>query len=277
MSATITTQNLAATLKGQFWFDALTIDMVESASPVASVRIADGKLGDNLCRFIVVQPDANNLYPRARNGEVGLLEGWSIAKAVNQIILESKDEPIKKAIIAIVDVPSQAYGRREEALGIHQALAASVSAYANARLNGHPVLALLTGKAMSGAFLAHGYQANQIFALDDPAVQVHAMGKAAAARITLRTEEQLDQLASDIPPMAYDLQSYTSLGMVEKVIKLKFTDTPDTEDIDNVSKVLADALTNIDPNDTSLSKRFNGINRAASRSVRKLLKEQWGN
>ncbi|PAW18516.1 hypothetical protein CKJ90_13610, partial [Klebsiella pneumoniae] len=31
--------------------------------------------------------------------------------------------PVKRPIVAVIDVPSQAYGRREEAFGIHQALA----------------------------------------------------------------------------------------------------------------------------------------------------------
>ena len=49
------------------------------------------------------------------------------------------------------------------------------------------MIALLVGKAMSGAFLAHGYQANRIVALRDPGVMVHARGKESAARVTLRT------------------------------------------------------------------------------------------
>ena len=117
----------------------------------------------------------------------------------------------KRPIIAIVDVPSQAYGRREEALGIHQALAAAADSYARARLAGHPVIALLVGKAMSGAFLAHGYQANRLIALRDPGVMVHAMGKASAARVTLRSVEELEALAASVPPMAYDIDSYASL------------------------------------------------------------------
>ena len=36
--------------------------------------------------------------------------------------------------------------------------------------------------AHTGAFLAHGYQANRILALDAPGTMVHAMGKEAAAR-----------------------------------------------------------------------------------------------
>ena len=85
----------------------------------------------------------------------------------------------KRPIVAIVDVKSQAYGYREEMLGIHLACAAAVDAYASARDAGHPVIALIVGPAMSGAFLAHGYQANRIVALDAPGTMVHAMGKEA--------------------------------------------------------------------------------------------------
>ena len=44
---------------------------------------------------------------------------------------------------------------------------------------------------MSGAFLAHGYQANRILALDAEGIAVHAMGKEAAARVTRRSVEGL--------------------------------------------------------------------------------------
>ncbi|MDP0977954.1 biotin-independent malonate decarboxylase subunit gamma, partial [Klebsiella pneumoniae] len=78
--------------------------------------------------------------------------------------------------------------------GIHLALAAAADAYAAARLAGHPVIGLIVGRAMSGALLAHGYQANRLLALDDADVMVHAMGKAAAARVTLRSVADLERL-----------------------------------------------------------------------------------
>ncbi|WP_277343656.1 biotin-independent malonate decarboxylase subunit gamma, partial [Pseudomonas viridiflava] len=90
----------------------------------------------------------------------------------------------------------------------------AVDSYARARLAGHPEIGLLAGKAMSGAFLAHGYQANRLIALRDPGVTVQAMGKASAARVTLRSVEELEKLASTIPPMAYDIDNYTSLGLL---------------------------------------------------------------
>jgi malonate decarboxylase gamma subunit len=42
-------------------------------------------------RFIAVVPDANNHYPRAAKGEVGLLEGWTLAKVVNETIAADAD------------------------------------------------------------------------------------------------------------------------------------------------------------------------------------------
>ncbi|MFC6671537.1 biotin-independent malonate decarboxylase subunit gamma [Marinobacterium aestuariivivens] len=264
-----------ASTRGRTWFDALTGDMPRRESPVPSLRIADGEIAGRACRFLVVQADPNNRYPRARRGEVGLLEGWGLAEAIDEVIRTDAGSPVKRALIAVVDVPSQAYGRREEALGIHQALAAAVSAYARARLAGHPVISLLVGKAMSGAFLAHGYQANCIFALADSGVQVHAMGKAAAARVTLRSEEELDRLAADVPPMAYDLDSYASLGLLESLIEVESADAPTAADVERVQAVLTNALHTIEPGDTSLARRLNGRNREASRRVRQLLREQW--
>jgi malonate decarboxylase gamma subunit len=226
-------------------------------------------VGEQAVRFIAVVTDAQNRFPRARNGEVGLLEGWGLAKAVDEAI-EKGD---KRPIIAIVDVPSQAYGRREEALGIHQALAAAADSYARARLAGHPVIALLVGKAMSGAFLAHGYQANRMIALRDPGVMVHAMGKASAARVTLRSVEELEALASSVPPMAYDIDSYASLGLLWETLSVSQIEQPTADDVTRVSDCLLHAIEDIHSPD--LKGRLGASNRAASSHVRQLLREQW--
>lgn len=239
----------------------------------ASLRVIDGELDNRLARFIAVVPDAHNPFPRARNGEVGLLEGWGLAKAVSEAVELDRDGE-KRAIVAVIDVPSQAYGRREEALGIHQALAGAVQAYAQARLAGHPVIGLLVGKAMSGAFLAHGYQAQRLIALDDSGVMVHAMGKAAAARITLRSVEQLEALAAEVPPMAYDLASYASLGLLWRRLSVDNADSPGPADLARVRACLAEAVRDIGTS-TDLSARLNGEHRSASREVRARLRSQW--
>ncbi|KTC14149.1 biotin-independent malonate decarboxylase subunit gamma [Pseudomonas marginalis ICMP 9505] len=258
-------------MRGLQWFNALS----NGATPVdglpASLKVADGVLGEHAVRFIAVVTDEHNRFPRARNGEVGLLEGWGLAKAVDAAIERGDQRPI----IAIVDVPSQAYGRREEALGIHQALAAAADSYARARLAGHPVIALLVGKAMSGAFLAHGYQANRLIALRDPGVMVHAMGKASAARVTLRSVEELEALAASVPPMAYDIDSYASLGLLWETLSVSQIEQPSADDVARVGDCLANAIKDVQAGGSDLRGRLGAANRAASSHVRELLREQW--
>jgi malonate decarboxylase gamma subunit len=261
--------------RGLHWFQALSAGCTEVSGLPASLKVADGRLGERPARYIAVVADPANPFVRARQGEVGLLEGWGLAKAVDEAVEQDKGAAHKRVLIAIVDVPSQAYGRREEALGIHQALAGAADSYARARLAGHPVLALLVGKAMSGAFLAHGYQANRLIALRDPGVQVHAMGKASAARVTLRSVEALEALAASVPPMAYDIDSYASLGLLWKTLSVTDIEQPTADDLGVVQDCLIQALADIAATGRDLSSRLGADNRAASSRVRQLLREQW--
>jgi malonate decarboxylase gamma subunit len=241
----------------------------------ASVKVADASLGGQTVRLLAVVADPDNRFPRARNGEVGLLEGWGLAKAVDDAIEADREASAKRALIAIVDVPSQAYGRREEALGIHQALAGAADSYARARLAGHPVIGLLVGKAMSGAFLAHGYQANRLIALRDPGVMVHAMGKASAARVTLRSVEELEALAASVPPMAYDIDSYASLGLLWETLSVEQIEQPSATDLARATDCLQQAINDVAGAPRNLDSRLGASNRAASSHVRQLLRAQW--
>ena len=261
--------------RGLNWFQALAGTVQPLTGLPASLRVADGELAGQAVRYLAVVADEQNPFPRARGGEVGLLEGWGLAQAVDDAIEADRDEPHKRALIAIVDVPSQAYGRREEAYGIHQALAGAVDAYARARLAGHAVIGLLVGKAMSGAFLAHGYQANRLIALRDTGVMVHAMGKAAAARITLRNVEDLERLAADVPPMAYDLDNYASLGLLSEILDVQQAAQPTASDLAQVQDALNRALAAVAHAPRDLSNRLGASNRAASTRVRELLRAQW--
>ncbi len=261
--------------RGATWLAALTGGAAPRAGFPPSVRVVDATLAGTPCRYIAVLPDAANPYPRARTGEVGLVEGWALAQAVHEAIDADRDGP-KRSIVAVVDVSSQAYGRREEAFGIHQSLAGAAGAYAQARLAGHPVIGLIVGKAMSGAFLAHGYQANRLIALDDAGVMVHAMGKAAAARVTLRSVDDLERLAAEVPPMAYDIANYASLGLLWKLLDVGSAERPGADDLAAVRRTLEAARRDIlDDPDRDLHGRLGGVNRQASSRVRERLAAQW--
>lgn len=265
-----------SSIRGKHWFNVLTQNFEAIDTGIASLHVANGQLDGMEISVISIVADEQNLYPRARQGEVGLLEGWSLAFAVDQIIQADRELEKKRGIVCIVDVPSQAYGRREEVFGIHQALAGAVDSYVRARLAGHPLVSLLVGKSMSGAFLAHGYQANRILALNDQSVMVHAMGKESAARVTLRTVDELENLAANIPPMAYDIESYNSLGLLSNLLNVSNADEPTDEDIEYIQQALKNAFEDITLSGVNdLKHRLDAENRSMSKRVRELLREQW--
>lgn len=261
--------------RGGIWLAALTDNAGVLPGYPPSVRVVDAPLAGQPARYIAIVPDAQCSYPRARTGETGLIEGWALAQAVHEVIAADR-VGTKRTIVAVIDVSSQAYGRREEAFGIHQALAGAAGAYAQARQRGHPVIGLIVGKAMSGAFLAHGYQANRLIALNDDGVMVHAMGKAAAARVTLRSVEDLERLAADVPPMAYDIASYATLGLLWKLVDVDSAGQPSVDDVQVVRSALVAALDNIKTDPApDLRSRLGGVNRQASSLVREKLRAQW--
>ena len=264
------------TSRGAIWLAALTNNAAPLEGYPASVRVVDAPLAGEAARYMAVLPDPDNRFTRARTGEIGLIEAWQLARAVQQVVHEDHALAVKRPIVAVIDVASQAYGRREEAYGIHQALAGAAGAYAEARLAGHPVIGLIVGKAMSGAFLAHGYQSNRLIALDDPQVMVHAMGKASAARITLRTVEAMEALAETIAPMAYDIRNYATLGLLWQTLQVAQPDAPSSGDVAQVRASLQAALSDIraDPQ-RDLSSRLGAPHRQASAKVREVLGQQW--
>ena len=264
--------------RGLCWFQALTGQPGLLPSAPRTVRVADAPIGEEIGRFIAVVPDPRNRFARARCGEVGLDEAWTLAQQVRRVMAEDLHKP-PRALIALVDVTSQAYGRAEELLGIHLAGAAAADAYASARLAGHPVVALLVGKAMSGAFLTHGYQANRILALDSPEVLIHAMSKESAARVTHRSVQALEELGERITPMAYDVRSFARLGLLHRLIGGVNADAPGAADVERVRSELAAAITDARSAPWDLGSRLTSAaaraTRGASIEVRLRLAEEW--
>ena len=260
-----------ASSRGRVWFETLTRT---TAGPIGSVLAAYAELGGENARFLALVPDPQGRFPRSHGGEAGLEEGWHLAAEVQAVInADAEREPAaKRPIIAVVDTPSQAYGYLEELVGIHQALAGAVDAYATARQAGHPVIALVVGKAISGAFLAHALQANRLLALDDPAVQVQVMSKPAAARITRRTIAQLEAAAKQVPAMAYDVRSFAALGALHRLL-------PGDADVEQVRAALAEAVADARTGPRDLSDRYRSETaktaRAASIEVRARLAAAW--
>lgn len=264
---------------GSIWFDLLNVATPDHGVTVGSIRVGEAVLGSETVALLSVVPDNAARFPRARSGEVGLEEGWGLALAVREILDRDRGAASPKPIVVVIDVPSQAYGYTEELLGVHQALAGSVDALATARLAGHPVIGFIVGKAISGAFLATGLQANRLVALDHAGVAVQVMGKQSAARITRRTVAELDAIAAQVPATAYDVGSFRTLGALHALVQVSDPATPSSADKRSVDAALTEAIASARAAAPDLSERTSSAEaqngRAATIEVERLVEVQW--
>jgi malonate decarboxylase gamma subunit len=265
-------------IRGTAWFGALTGQTSSIPGDPKSILTADAPLGNDNARFLCVVPDPHARFPCARHGQVGLEEAYTLALRVREVIELDKNN-LKRPIIAIVDVKSQAYGRREETAAIFLAGAAAADAYGSARLAGHPVIALVVGHALSGGFLTHGYQANRILAFDDDGVMIHAMHKEAAARITRRSVENIEELGKTIAPLSYDIRDYAKLGLLHKLLHVENPENPSGQETQNVRKELIAAIEDARNSPVDLRSRLESKEalemRKASILARATLEAQW--
>ncbi|WP_426288507.1 biotin-independent malonate decarboxylase subunit beta [Enterococcus durans] len=270
----------AATSVGYEWFEALT-DMKNPTSFVGTVYYGESdKFAEDAIVTSIV-PDPKNPMYRVRNGEVGLVEGFRMGQILNHVYEEDKDKVIKRPIVIVIDVPSQAYGYNEELIGIHVALANSAAAYAKLRQAGHPVIGLIAGNAISGAFLAHGLQSSRLIALNSKKITVQAMSKASAARVTKRTIAEIEAAADKVPAIAYDINNYTKLGAIHCFLE-DITDQKASEkNVNEVIKAINAAISDVrEKNDTMLTARYTNetakkMGRVETNKVRAKMAEEW--
>ncbi|MFY9988617.1 MAG: biotin-independent malonate decarboxylase subunit gamma [Chthoniobacterales bacterium] len=274
-------------IRGRIWFKALTAQETPMPGDPPSVLVADALIGNDNARFLCVVPDPDSRFPCARHGEVGLEQAYTLAARIREVIGadnagsagNAANGSKKRPIIAIVDMKSQAYGRREEIAGIHLAAAAAADAYATARFAGHPVTTLIVGQAISGGFLTHGYQANRLLAFGDNEVLIHAMHKEAAARITRRTIGQLETLAKTVTPLSYNIADYAKLGLLFKLLHVSNPENPSAEEISLVRTEIIAAIRDARQGSFDLRNRVESeearVARKASRLVRARLEEEW--
>ncbi len=265
-------------IRGKVWFKALTGKDSPMDGDPGSVLTADSILGDETARYLCIVPNQQGHFPVVRRGEAGLEEAYTLATRVREAMAQDQNKK-KRPIIAIVDVKSQAYGRREGTAAIFLAAAAAADAYASARMKGHPVIALVVGQAISGGFLTHGYQANRILAFDDAGVVIHAMHKEAAARITLRTVAELDRLGHQIAPLSYDIRDYAKLGLLHNLLHVENPESPSKGTVSQVQKELIEAIADARAGSRDLSNHFTSEGarqmRLAGLAARARMEEEW--
>ena len=101
-----------------------------------------------------------------------------------------------------------------------------------------------------------------------------SMGKASAARITLRSVEALEKLAATIPPMAYDISNYATLGLLSSLLDISNPDAPSDSDLTLVKTTLQQAISDA-RQDPTLKSRLGADNRRSSALVRERMRASW--
>lgn len=175
-------------------------------------------------KVTVIANDAmvcNPRFPVVYSGVIGMEEAYKMAIAVYKTIEMDQDKPIgqKRALVLIVDTPGNGPGKVEEIFGMNKATGSYQLSLAEARQHGHPVVAMIIGRAISGAFLCHGLQADHILSLSEKyQTMIHVMPLAGIARITKRDIESLADLSKTNPVFASGAGFFYELGGLEEIV-----------------------------------------------------------
>jgi malonate decarboxylase gamma subunit len=184
--------------------------------------VGEARLDGELVTVIASDAEAfNEKFPVVYAGIIGMEEGYKMAQAVYASLAADADKPApkKRAIILIVDTPGNGPGKVEEIFGMNKATGAYQLALAEARLAGHPIVAMVVGRAISGAFLCHGLQADRILALDAKfQTMIHVMPITSVSRIIKKDIEVLEELAKSNPVFAAGPAFFYQLGGVEELV-----------------------------------------------------------
>lgn len=163
----------------------------------------------------------NDRFPVVFGGVIGLEEGYKMATAVYRTMLADEAKPMaeKRPLVLIVDTPGNGPGKMEEICGMNKSTGAYQLALAEARKAGHPIVACVIGRAISGAFLCHGLQADHILALSKEfGTMIHVMPLTSIARITKMDIEHLEELSKTNPVFAAGVDFFYKLGGVQEII-----------------------------------------------------------
>ena len=194
-----------------------------------------GTIKINGIESVVIGNDGETYNPRfpvVYAGIIGMEEAYKMAEAVYITVKNdaSKPQSEKRPIILVVDTPGNGPGKQEEIFGMNKATGGYQLALAEARHKGHPIVAIVIGRAVSGAFLCHGLQADHILSLDaNFGTMIHVMPISSIARITKMDIEKLTAMSASNPVFASGAKFFYQLGGIEELIT----------DIDSMSSIIA--------------------------------------
>lgn len=212
---------IAMILDGDFNENIVGDTSIDPTSGPGAV-VGTGKMGGRTVTIIANDAKvANPRFPVVYAGIIGMEEAYKMATAVYASIDADRNQPAnaKRPLVLIVDSPGNGPGKTEEIFGMNKATGAYQLALTQARQQGHPVIAMIIGRAISGAFLCHGLQADRILTLSrEYGTMIHVMPITSIARITKRDIETLEELSKTNPVFASGADFFYQLGGVEEIL-----------------------------------------------------------
>lgn len=113
-----------------------------------------------------------------------------------------------------------------------------------------------------------------------PKINVQAMSKESAARVTLRTIEEIDAAAAKVPAIAYDIESFQKLGALYQLLEVSNADQSAEVDVALLLKATKEAIASLSPEERDLNFRYTNpqatkFGRVETNKVRARLEEVW--
>ncbi|MHC1605199.1 MAG: biotin-independent malonate decarboxylase subunit gamma [Candidatus Methanofastidiosia archaeon] len=187
------------------------------------VFVGEALLDDKICT--VMGNNSKRPNPRFRvvyNGIVGMEEAYKFSLGIYATIETEKDKPFeeKRPIVLLIDAPGNSPGKIEEIVGMTKATASYQFAIEDARAAGHPVIGMIVGRAVSGAFLCHGLLSDRILSLTkEHGTIVHVMPTTSISVITKIPLERLNELVKTNPVFASGAEFFYKLGGINEMVE----------------------------------------------------------
>lgn len=144
--------------------------------------------------------------------------GISLKVAGAILVAVREDEAFPRPprpIVFLVDTQGQELSRHEELLGLNGYFAHVAHCCELARSQGHSLITVIHGEAVSGGFLAFGLMADRVCAL--PEAQVRVMDLRAMAKVTKIPYDKLLVLAEESPVFAPGAENYWRMGAIHEM------------------------------------------------------------
>jgi len=149
-------------------------------------------------------------------GTAGAAEvGVDLVLRMAQAILQTVRAHPGRTLLLLLDTQGQRLRRRDELLGLNAYMAHLAKCVEMARTQGHGVLSLVYGQAVSGGYLTSGMMADAAYALAQAEIKV--MNLPAMARITRIALERLQALAVESPVFSPGADNYHAMGHLAQI------------------------------------------------------------